>query len=224
MTLSTEEVKRIVFKLLEESEEFRYAIAAKIGLLKILEKLEQHDRKFNEVLERLDRHGVEIKKIWEKLEQHDRKFEAIHEEIKKIWEEIYLIKEDIRGIKSFMDKVSVSLEEEAREVVEWFLDKKYGLKIELKGLKLPDLEFDIYGVSGDYCVIGEATVRLGEGVIRRFLKRINEAYRKYPGIFRKQNIYVIYCLRVTPTAVEAAKAARIWILKFTEELVKNPIH
>ncbi len=224
MTLSTEEVKRIVFKLLEESEEFRYAIAAKIGLLKILEKLEQHDRKFNEVLERLDRHGVEIKKIWEKLEQHDRKFEAIHEEIKKIWEEIYLIKEDIRGIKSFMDKVSVSLKEEAREVVEWFLDKKYGLKIELKGLKLPDLEFDIYGVSGDYCVIGEATVRLGEGVIRRFLKRINEAYRKYPGIFCKQNIYVIYCLRVTPTAVEAAKAARIWILKFTEELVKNPIH
>ncbi len=77
--------KRAFLKLLEEDEEFRYSVAAKIGLLKILEKLDKHDEKFNKILERLDRHEVEIKKIWEKLEQHDRKFNEILEEIKKIW-------------------------------------------------------------------------------------------------------------------------------------------
>ena len=54
-------------RLLEEDEEFRLAVAAKIGLLEILQKLEQHDRKFNEMLERMDRHEIEIKKIRENL-------------------------------------------------------------------------------------------------------------------------------------------------------------
>jgi len=54
-------------RLLEEDEEFRLAVAAKIGLLEILQKLEQHDRKFNEMLERIDRHEIEIKKIRENL-------------------------------------------------------------------------------------------------------------------------------------------------------------
>jgi len=54
-------------RLLEEDEEFRLAVAAKIGLLEILQKLEQYDRKFNEMLERMDRHEIEIKKIRENL-------------------------------------------------------------------------------------------------------------------------------------------------------------
>ncbi len=93
-------------KLLEEDEEFRLAVAAKIGLLEILNELRQHNRKFNEILEELREHRKklighdkkfntiqeEIKKIWEKLEEHDRKFNEIlerldrhEEEIKKIW-------------------------------------------------------------------------------------------------------------------------------------------
>ena len=69
------DMRKAFLKLLEEDEEFWYAVAAKIGLLKILEKLDSHDRKFNEILERLDRHEEillrreeEIKRIWEKLE------------------------------------------------------------------------------------------------------------------------------------------------------------
>ena len=83
-------VKRIVLELLEEDEEFRLAVAAKVGLLEILQKLEEHDRKFNEILERLDRnekillrHEEEIRKIWEKLEEHDRKFNEILAELRE---------------------------------------------------------------------------------------------------------------------------------------------
>jgi len=101
MATSTE-IKKTIFKLVEEDEEFRLALAAKLGILEILRKMEEHDRKFNEILERLDkheeiflRHEEELKRIWEKLEQHDRKFNEIlerldrHElEIKRIWEKL----------------------------------------------------------------------------------------------------------------------------------------
>ena len=59
--------KKEFLRLLEEDEEFWLAVAAKIGLSEILQKLEQHDRKFNEMLERMDRHEIEIKKIRENL-------------------------------------------------------------------------------------------------------------------------------------------------------------
>jgi len=107
INLTSSSVDRKWFlKLLEEDEEFRLAVAAKIGLLEILNELRQHDRKFNEILEELREHRKkliehdkkfntiqeEIKKIWEKLEEHDRKFNEIlerldrhEEEIKKIW-------------------------------------------------------------------------------------------------------------------------------------------
>ncbi len=95
-------LKKSFLRLLEEDEEFRYAVAAKIGLLEILMKLEEHDRKFNEILKRLDRHEEiflrheeELKRIWEKMEEHDKKFNEIlqrldrhEEEIKKIWEKL----------------------------------------------------------------------------------------------------------------------------------------
>jgi len=105
------DIKKEFLRLLEEDEEFRYAVAAKIGLLEILQKLEEHDRKFNEILaelrehrkileqhskrleehdrkfneiiERLDRHEMEIKRIWEKLEEHDRKFNEILAELRE---------------------------------------------------------------------------------------------------------------------------------------------
>ncbi len=49
----------------------------------ILEKMEEHDRKFNEILKRLDRHEEEIKRIWEKLEEHDKKFNEILAELRE---------------------------------------------------------------------------------------------------------------------------------------------
>jgi len=121
--LSLVSLKKRILKLLEEDEEFRLVVAAKVGLLKILEKLEQHDRKFNEILERLERHEEEVKKIWSeirriweeihkiwiKLEEHDRKFNEIlerldrhekillrhEEEIHRIWKEIHKVWEKL---------------------------------------------------------------------------------------------------------------------------------
>ncbi len=42
MASGTSELEKNLFRLLEEDEEFRCAVAAKIGLLKILKKLDEH--------------------------------------------------------------------------------------------------------------------------------------------------------------------------------------
>jgi len=64
------QLKEVILKLFREDEEFRYAVAGLIGLQEILRRLEEHDKKFNEILCR-------IESIERRLEEHDRKFNEI---------------------------------------------------------------------------------------------------------------------------------------------------
>jgi len=70
----TKEEKLRFLKALEEDEEFRLAVAAKLGLREILEELRK-------LREDLNRHMVESSKRFEVLEkkllEHDKRFEAI---------------------------------------------------------------------------------------------------------------------------------------------------
>ncbi|MEA2074200.1 MAG: DUF3782 domain-containing protein [Euryarchaeota archaeon] len=82
------ELKRKILDMLEADREFRVSVGALIGFKEILEKLEEHDRKFNEILERLDRHEARFEEydrkfdaIFVRLEEHDRKFVAILERL-----------------------------------------------------------------------------------------------------------------------------------------------
>ena len=79
--MSLVSLKKRILKLLEEDEEFRLVVAAKVGLLKILEKLEQHDRKFNEILERLDRHEQILLRYERILEKHTRALGSLGEDV-----------------------------------------------------------------------------------------------------------------------------------------------
>ncbi len=65
-SLSVDEKKRFL-RALEEDEEFRYAVAGKLGLL--------------EVLKRLDRIEEELRKLWIKSLEHDKRFEAIEKKL-----------------------------------------------------------------------------------------------------------------------------------------------
>ena len=79
--MSLVSLKKRILKLLEEDEEFRLVVAAKVGLLKILEKLEQHDRKFNEILERLERHEQILLRHERILEKHTRALGSLGEDV-----------------------------------------------------------------------------------------------------------------------------------------------
>jgi len=65
---------------LEEDEEFRYAIAGKLGIL--------------EILRRLDRIEEELRKLWLKSLEHDKRFEEMNKRFEAI--EKKLLKHDKR--------------------------------------------------------------------------------------------------------------------------------
>jgi len=63
LKLEHAKLKKAFLKLLEEDKEFRYTVAGYIGLGEILEKLEEHDRKFNEIMEILRMHDNRLSRI-----------------------------------------------------------------------------------------------------------------------------------------------------------------
>lgn len=77
MALSTEEKKRFL-KALEEDEEFRYAVAARLGLLEILNELKKLREDFNKFMKESSKRFETIER---KLLEHDKRFEAIEREL-----------------------------------------------------------------------------------------------------------------------------------------------
>ncbi len=110
-SLSVDEKKRFL-KALEEDEEFRYAVAGKLGLSEILQELKrihedirklwlkslEHDKRFEEMVKRLevlekkllehDKRFEEMNKRFEviekKLLEHDKRFEEINKRFEAI--------------------------------------------------------------------------------------------------------------------------------------------
>lgn len=75
-------------ELLEKDKEFRYIVAAKIGLLEILEKLEKHDEKFNEIIRKIEKNSEEIRSIWSELKKIWGEIEKIWNTLEKIWKRL----------------------------------------------------------------------------------------------------------------------------------------
>ncbi|RZN39015.1 MAG: hypothetical protein EFT35_04155, partial [Methanophagales archaeon ANME-1-THS] len=64
------DLKSRILELIEKDREFRLSVAGLVGLKEVLERLEEHDRKFEEILVTLREHS-------QRFEEHDRKFEEI---------------------------------------------------------------------------------------------------------------------------------------------------
>jgi len=78
------ELKSRILRLLEEDREFRLSVAGLVGFKEVLERLEEHDRKFDEILatlaehsRRFEEHDRKFDEILGRLEEHDRKFDEI---------------------------------------------------------------------------------------------------------------------------------------------------
>ncbi len=232
--MSLSELKRKISKLLEEDEEFRYFIASKIGLLEILKRLDKHDEKFNQILAKMAEYDKKFNQILAKIAEHDEKFNQIMDEIRRLREkatehdkkfnqimgEIVAIKKEIKEIKQFEDRLAVSLEEEAHEVISYLLEEKYNLNVKLERLVLDRAEVDIYGTTDNLCIFGEASVRLGLSMINELLDKVRFMKRKMPEYLRDNIILVLYGLRILPKIVKEAEKHGIWVVTATKELTK----
>jgi hypothetical protein len=124
-------------------------------------------------------------KIWEEINKTWKEIKSLREEQTKIWKEIRSINERInamreeqRRLSTTVERLTISVEEEAKDVISYRLSKELGIEIKLDRLFINDREINIYGTSGDICVIGEASVRVGPRIVREIEEKI-ELIRKY---------------------------------------------
>jgi len=128
----------------------------------------------------------------------------------------------LNRIEKILKKLTVDIEEEARSIIKYRL-REMGVDVDIDVLKLPDFELNIYGVSDNICVVGEASLRAGASIIDELKRKLNTLKTKYPGYFREKIILVLYVTLPLPELVERAKRERIWLLKATKEYVKPKI-
>ncbi|MEM4325651.1 MAG: hypothetical protein QXE62_07805 [Candidatus Nitrosocaldaceae archaeon] len=207
----------------------------------MLEGFKRHDEEFakmrQDMLEGFRRHDEELKRHWESIEKlrqdMQEGFRRHDEEFARVWKSIEAMRKDMQEgfkrmdkrlsyIESFMDNISVSIEDEARDMVAYLLKQK-GITLNITDLTLPDLEIDIYAVDTDYCIVGEAKTRAVRKAILQVEKDIARLCKKYPSYTRGKVIKVVYAIRAMPDAVEEARSRGIWLVTARGELTELKI-
>ena len=249
--LSKEEKRRFL-KALEEDEEFRYAVAGLIGiseLLKRLDKLEANQEKLwmevKSLREGQEKLWLEIKslredqeKLWlevKSLRENQEKLwlevKSLRENQEKLWMEVKSLREnqeemldDLRELRVSFERLTLSIEEEGRDVVRHRLKDELNVDIPIDRIWVDDREVNIYGASGDLCVIGEATVRLGVKLLDELEEKIAYIRGRRPDLLKPKLIKVVYADYAVPSALEKARDKGVWVVKWSSDLTPRIIH
>lgn len=232
-----ESLKREFLELLDKDAEFRYAVAGYLGLsemLKRLDSLAEEQVRLREEQVRLSEEQVRLReeqtKIWAEIarlredmikgfERHDIEIAKLREDFNRAFRRL-----DTRlsRVERTLEKITLDIEDEARIIIKYRL-KEMGYEIELGPLILPGVELNIYGVSDDLCVIGEASVRASINLINKIDRGIKKAERMRPDKLRGKVVRVIYTGLAMPDLIEKAEKEGIWILKATGDIVRPRI-
>uniref|UniRef100_A0A7C1G9S3 DUF8196 domain-containing protein n=1 Tax=Thermofilum adornatum TaxID=1365176 RepID=A0A7C1G9S3_9CREN len=204
-------LKEEMLELLERDKEFRYAVAGYLGISEIMKRLDSHEEKMAQILD-------EVKKLWEEVK-------GLRESQEKIWEEVRALRKgqeklwrEVKHIRVTTDRLALSLEEEARSFIAHRLKQELGIDVELNRVFVDSEEIDIYGATGDICIIGEATTRLGPKRVQRLIRRIELIKQRRPELLRKKIIKAIYTYVAVPQALEIATNNKVWVLDWQRNL------
>jgi len=133
-------------------------------------------------------------------------------------EDVSTLKKDVGDIRTTLDRLTLTVEDEARSVIKHRIKRDLNIDIELDRVFIDEREVNIYGAVNDICVIGEATVRLDTKLIDELLDKIELIKHERPDLLRKKIIKVIYTDYAVPDAVESARNRKVWILRRKKDL------
>ena len=230
------ELKEKFLELLDKDKEFRYAVAAYLGLADILRRLDRFEEIQTKILEEIREMRIEQNKlwenqkmwedqnkIWEEIKRNKEEQNRIWKEIKRLHKEIKLMQKEQRRFRIIFEKLTPPIEEEARDVISYRLSKELGIEIKLERLLIKGREINIYGAVGDICVIGEASVKLRPKIVKEMEEKI-ELIRKYkPELLRPKLIKVIYTDVAFPNGLKLASKNNIWVLNWKGDLLPMKI-
>lgn len=214
-------LKEKFLELLDKDKEFRYAVMGYLGIAEVIKRLDNMQQELVKL-------GQESAKLLQKLTELRADFNEMRKEQIEMREDfnrmlsiISKMQERLGRVERTLEKLTLDIEDEAREVLEYRL-RKMGLDVKLGRIETPSLELDIYGVSGDFCIIGEATVRLGPERVRELARKVERLASTRPDLLRPKRIVVIYTALAIGNAVAEAEKLNIWVLKATGDLTKPP--
>jgi hypothetical protein len=204
MARASSRLRKEMLDLLEKDLEFRYAVAGYLGI--------------SEMLKRLDSLEENMTKLWENQNKLWEEVKSLREGQNKLWEEVKGIHASINRMSSTLERLTLSVEDEARSVIKHRIKQDLNIDMELDRVFVDSMEINIYGANKDLCVIGEATVRLGKNLIKELIDKIELLRKRRPDLLRDRVIKVIYTDYAVPEAVEAAKDNGIWLLRWDRDL------
>ena len=170
-------LKKEFLKLLEEDKEFRYTVAGYIGLGEILEKLEEHDRKFNEILAELRAHRQILEEHSRRLEEHDRKFNEIMEILRMHDNRLSRIEMELGALsesfycKAFWDDFKETLKGNGEKV-----------KLRKRNATLYGEEVDLLIVTDKAVYVVEVKVKPKHSHVGALESKIELARKAYPNL------------------------------------------
>jgi len=115
------DLKRQFLRLLEEDEEFRYAVAGRLGILEVLKRLDAIAEEQKSINRNIENINQKIEKTWEEIAK-------IWAQIEKIWKEIRDMKKTLNKVERTLERITISLEEEAQDAVAWLLSQRGGCR------------------------------------------------------------------------------------------------
>jgi uncharacterized coiled-coil DUF342 family protein len=157
-------------------------------------------------------------KLWENQNRLWEEVRALREDQRKLWEEVREVRKDVRDVKAAMERITLSLEEEARGFIAHRLKQALGVEVELDRLFIDASEINVYGAAGDLCVVGEAAVRLGRGLVEELLRKVELLRVKRPDLLRRRLLKAIYTNVAAPEALQLAKERGVWVLRWDRDL------
>ncbi|PLC67564.1 hypothetical protein B7L70_08055 [Vulcanisaeta sp. EB80] len=175
-------------------------------LAKLEERMASAEERLTKVEDRLTR----LEAVVEELAKATRENTRAISELRKAMEHL---ERRLTGIENMLNNLTIGLEYEANHVVQYLL-KQRGIEIRT-GVTYFDrkFEFDIYGVSEQLTVIGDAKVKAGPQTVRRLVRKVRRAMDRYPDRFKGKVVTVLYCLRALPDAIKEAESQGIWLVE-----------
>ncbi|MEM4574378.1 MAG: hypothetical protein QXF45_07565 [Candidatus Caldarchaeum sp.] len=235
----TMDLKREMLRLLDEDEEFRYAVAGRIGILEILKRLDRLEEGQNRLWEEVRSLREDQNKLWEGQNRLWEEVRSLREGQEKLWEGQNKLWEEVRNLREgqnklweevkdmrvtlnrvavTLDRLTISVEEEASSFIRHRLKTDMGVDLKLERIFIDSREIDIYGCSEEVCVVGEATVRLGAGLVDELMNKVDLLKTTRPDLLRPKLVKVIYADYATPEALDRAREKGVWVLKWSGDL------
>jgi len=127
------------------------------------------------------------------------------------------LKKDTGAIRTTLERLTLTIEEEARSVVRHRVRERLNVDVELDRIFVDSMEVNTYGAASDLCVVGEATVRLGPTLVSELLSRIEAIKRNRPSQ-EEDRQGDLRGLRDPRSPGSREKKAKVWVLKWDEDL------